>query len=231
MSAYQDLKITAWNANMQLQQDGLVIQTFGNVSAFDPAMGLFAIKPSGVPYAKLKPADMVVLDLDCRVVEGSLRPSSDTKTHAVLFKNIPNIRGIAHTHSTHAVAWAQAQRAIPILGTTHADQFPASIPVTPLLSDSAIQGDYEEETGNLILQSLDALPQPHPQMILVGGHGPFTWGSTPMQAVLNSGVLEEIARMALLTLQINPNTAPLKDSLVQKHFQRKHGSGAYYGQK
>ena len=231
MSAYHDLRVSAWDANMQLQQDGLVIQTFGNVSAFDPAEGVFAIKPSGVPYAQLTPENMVVVDLDGRTVEGSLRPSSDMKTHAELFKNIPNIRGIAHTHSTHAVAWAQAQRAIPLLGTTHADQFPAAIPVTPVLSDAAIRGDYEEETGKLILQTLAALPQPHPQMVLVGGHGPFTWGSTPMQAVLNSGVLEEIARMALLTLQLNPTIAPLKDSLVQKHFQRKHGSGAYYGQK
>lgn len=230
MSAYKDLKIAAWNANMQLKHDGLAIQTFGNVSAFDPAAGVFAIKPSGVPYSRMRPGDMVVVDLDGRVVEGALRPSSDTRTHAVLFKNIPGIRGVAHTHSTHAVAWAQAQRAIPLFGTTHADQFPAPVPVTPLLSDAAIQGDYEEETGKLILETLAALPGPHPEMILVGGHGPFTWGSSPMQAVLNSGVLEEIARMALLTLQINPDAAPLKATLVQKHFQRKHGKNAYYGQ-
>ena len=231
MGIYESLKIAAWDANMQLHQDGLVIQTFGNVSAFDPEAGVFAIKPSGVPYNQLKPSDMVVLDLDCRVVEGTLRPSSDTQTHAVLFKHIPGIRGVAHTHSTHAVAWAQAQRPIPLLGTTHADQFQASIPVTPLLSDQAIEGDYEEETGKLIIQTLEALPKPHPQMILVAGHGPFTWGSTPMEAVIHSGVLEEIARMAFLTLQIHPNVPPLKETLVNKHFQRKHGLNAYYGQK
>ena len=231
MGLYESLKNAAWDANMQLHQDGLVIQTFGNVSAFDPAAGVFAIKPSGVPYSELKPADMVVLDLDCKVVEGALRPSSDTRTHALLFKKIPGIQGVAHTHSTHAVAWAQAHRAIPLLGTTHADQFPGSIPVTPVLSDEAILGDYEEETGKLIVATLEALDGPRPQMILVAGHGPFTWGPTPMAAVQQSGVLEEIARMALLTLQINPGIRALKETLVRKHFERKHGQNAYYGQK
>jgi L-ribulose-5-phosphate 4-epimerase len=230
MGSYENLKLNAWDANMQLQQDGLVIQTFGNVSAYDPDLGAFAIKPSGVPYRDLKPSDMVVLDLDCRVLEGALRPSSDTRTHAELFRAIPGIRGVAHTHSTHAVAWAQAQRCIPILGTTHADQYAGPIPVTPLLADTAIEGDYEEETGKLILRTLETLPRPWPQMILVAGHGPFTWGATPQDAVAHSGVLEEIARMALLTLQLQPGAPSLKETLIRKHFQRKHGHNAYYGQ-
>lgn len=231
MGSYQSLKLAAWDANMQLKDEGLVIQTFGNVSAFDPDAGVFAIKPSGMPYDQLKPDDMVVLDLDCHVVEGVLRPSSDTRTHAVLYREVPGIRGVAHTHSTFAVAWAQAQRSIPILGTTHADQFQRPIPVTEPLSDEAIEGDYEEETGKLIAATLRAMPEPWPSMILVSGHGPFTWGTDAMDAVHNSVVLEAIAHMAQLTLAINPGVPELKATLIRKHFQRKHGKDAYYGQR
>jgi L-ribulose-5-phosphate 4-epimerase len=230
MGLYDSLKQSAWSANMQLQRHGLVIHTFGNVSVLDPRAGVFAIKPSGVPYEALTWEDLVILDLDCRVVEGKLRASSDTRTHAVLYRGLEGVRSVVHTHSTHAVAWAQALRPIPVLGTTHADLHPASIPVTPLLSDDAIQGDYEEETGKLILSTLQSLEDPTSQMMLVGGHGPFTWGKTPEQAVLNSLLLDEIARMALLTLQIAPSAVPLKASLIRKHFERKHGPSATYGQ-
>jgi len=230
MGLYESLKHAAWAANMGLPQRGLVIHTFGNVSILDPQKGVFAIKPSGVPYETLTPENMVVLDLDCRVVEGRLRPSSDTRTHAVLYRGLKGVNSVVHTHSTYAVAWAQALKPIPVLGTTHADLHPAPVPVTPLLSDEAIQGDYEEETGKQILRTLETLEAPAPQMILVGGHGPFSWGRTPEEAVLNSQLLEEIARMALLTLEIHPGVPALKASLIQKHFERKHGPAATYGQ-
>lgn len=230
MGLYDSLKQSAWAANMQLQRSGLVIYTFGNVSALDPELGVFAIKPSGVPYETLAWQDLVVLDLDCKIIEGTMRPSSDTRTHAVLYRGLKGVKSVVHTHSTHAVAWAQALTPIPVLGTTHADLHPAPVPVTPLLSDEAIRGDYEEETGKLILRTLEGLEGPPPQMMLVGGHGPFTWGKTPEEAVLNSLLLEEIARMALLTRQIAPGVAPLKDAIIRKHFERKHGPSATYGQ-
>jgi len=230
MSDLTALKQSAWKANLQLWKQGLVIHSFGNVSVLDREAGLFAIKPSGVLYDQLQPEDMVVLNLEGQIVEGSLRPSSDTATHLALYRELPETTSIVHTHSTHAVAWAQAHRAIPLLGTTHADQYPGPIPVTPELSDTAIQGHYEHETGLLILETLKQLPTPHPEMILVAGHGPFTWGRTPESAVLNSVMLEEIARMALLTLQLDPQVSSLKTSLVRKHFERKHGPKATYGQ-
>ncbi len=230
MGLYDSLKEAACNANLELREHGLVIHTFGNVSVVDRHAGVFAIKPSGVPYSHLRPDEMVVLDLDGRIVEGRMRPSSDTASHAVLYRELPEVVSVVHTHSPYAVAWAQAQRAIPVLGTTHADQFPGPIPCTPLLEDAFIRGDYEEETGKLICRTLRTLEGPRPEMILVAGHGPFTWGCSPTQAVLNSLLLEEVARMALLTFQINAEALSLKATLIQKHFERKHGPKATYGQ-
>jgi len=174
---------------------------------------------------------MVVLDLQLNIVEGKLKPSSDTQTHAVLYRSFPEIGGIAHTHSPYAVAWAQAVKPIPILGTTHADFLAMDIPCTEVMSDKMIKGDYEEETGNLIVRRFARLSYKEVEMVLVANHGPFTWGATAAKAVENSLMLEEIAKMALLTLQINPKTPRLRGALVKKHYQRKHGDQAYYGQK
>ncbi len=217
---------------MQLPKLGLVLFTFGNVSAVDRSLGVFAIKPSGMPYALLKPDDMVICDFDGTAVAGKLRPSSDTKTHALLYKTWPDIGGIVHTHSTYAVAWAQAGMDIPIFGTTHADHTHQDIPCAPALTDAMIQGDYEHETGHQILDCFAEKKLSHQavEMVLLQNHGPFTWGKTAEKAVYNSAVLEELARMAYLTLQINPNTPRIKDTLRLKHYERKHGKNAYYGQ-
>ncbi|MGN7990317.1 L-ribulose-5-phosphate 4-epimerase [Pedobacter sp. 22226] len=233
MSDYLDIKEQAYKANMQLPKLGLVLFTFGNVSAADRAKGVFAIKPSGVPYEDLSPNDMVIVDFDGNTVEGSLRPSSDTKTHAVLYKHWEDIGGIVHTHSTYGTAWAQAQRAIPIFGTTHADHLTVDIPCAPPMADEMIKGNYEYETGFQIMNHFESLGLSHREveMILVGNHAPFTWGKTADKAVYNSAVLETIAQMALLTEQINAQAPKLKDSLIEKHYERKHGNGAYYGQK
>ena len=233
MSKYDTLKETCYKANMQLPELGLVLFTFGNVSAADQENGVFAIKPSGVPYDKLKAEDMVVLDFDNNIIEGDLRPSSDTKTHALLYKNWKGISGIAHTHSTYAVAWAQAQKDIPILGTTHADHLAMDVPCAPVMSDEMIEGDYEHETGNQILNHFKNknINYNEVEMVLIANHGPFTWGNSASKAVYNSAVLEELARMAYLTLQINTSAPPLKNALIQKHYERKHGENAYYGQK
>jgi L-ribulose-5-phosphate 4-epimerase len=174
---------------------------------------------------------MVVVDLDSRSVEGDLKPSSDTKTHAVLYQHWPDIGGIVHTHSLYAVAWAQAMRPIPVLGTTHADYLAEDIPCTAVMSDTMVKGDYEEQTGYQILHALSGLSHTEVEMVLVACHGPFTWGKTPQKAVENSFILEMIARMALHTLAINPETPRLKEALLRKHFERKHGSDAYYGQR
>ncbi|MBO9675630.1 MAG: L-ribulose-5-phosphate 4-epimerase [Sphingobacteriaceae bacterium] len=232
MSNYQDIKVQAYLANMQLPKLGLVLFTFGNVSAVDRAKGVFAIKPSGVPYEDLSPDDMVIVDFDNNVVEGRLRPSSDTKTHAVLYKHWEDIGGIVHTHSTYGTAWAQAQKAIPIFGTTHADHLTVDIPCAPPMADEMIKGNYEYETGFQIMNHFEnlGLSYKEVEMILVGNHAPFTWGKTAEKAVYNSAVLETVAKMALLTQQINPQAPKLKDSLIKKHFERKHGEGAYYGQ-
>lgn len=233
MSNYQDIKEQAYRANMQLPKLGLVLFTFGNVSAADRAKGVFAIKPSGVPYEDLSVNDMVIVDFDGNTVEGNLRPSSDTKTHAVLYKHWKDIGGIVHTHSTYGTAWAQSQRAIPIFGTTHADHLTVDIPCAPPMADEMIKGNYEYETGFQIMNHFKSLGLSHKEveMILVGNHAPFTWGKTADKAVYNSAVLETVAQMALLTEQINPQAPKLKDSLIDKHYQRKHGDGAYYGQK
>jgi len=231
-SRYKELKQECYEANMQLQALGLVIYTFGNVSAVDRGDAIFAIKPSGVPYEDLKAEDIVILDYDNTIVEGRMRPSSDTKTHAFLYKNWNDIGGIAHTHATYSVAWAQAQKDIPILGTTHADHLTADIPCAPPMSDELIKGNYEHNTGIQILDCFKAKELSHKevQMILIGNHGPFAWGMDAAKAVYNSKVLEAVAEMAYLTLQINPNAPRLKDSLIKKHYERKHGKDAYYGQ-
>lgn len=232
MSNYQDIKEEAYQANMQLPKLGLVLFTFGNVSAADRAQGVFAIKPSGVPYEDLSPDKMVIVDFDGNTVEGNLRPSSDTKTHAVLYKHWEDIGGVVHTHSTYGTAWAQAQKAIPIFGTTHADHLTVDIPCAPPMDDAMIKGNYEYETGFQIMNHFKdlGLSYKEVEMILVGNHAPFTWGKTAEKAVYNSAVLEAVAQMALLTQQINPQAPKLKDSLIEKHFERKHGAGAYYGQ-
>ena len=232
MNSYQDIREAAFEANMQLPKLGLVLFTFGNVSAADRAKGVFAIKPSGVPYEDLTAAKMVIVDFEGKTVEGKLRPSSDMLTHAVLYKHWSTIGGIVHTHSTYATAWAQSQRDIPIFGTTHADHNTVDIPCAPPMSDAMVSGNYEYETGFQIMNALKekGLTYEDIEMILVGNHAPFTWGKTPEKAVYNSAVLESIAQMALLTEQINPKAPRLQDSLINKHFERKHGPDSYYGQ-
>ena len=238
MSIYKSLKEEAWAANREIPERGLALYTWGNVSAFDPAGSVFAIKPSGVPYPDLKVDDMVVIDLEGKTVEGKLNPSSDTPTHLVLYKEFAvggglPIRGIMHTHSTYAVSWAQACLPIPLFGTTHADHIQTSVPCTPYLSKEAVEKNYELETGNLIVDFFkkETLNAAEVSMVLVGGHGPFVWGSNAEKAVYNGAVLEEIARMATLTLHIRPDSTPLPDYIVNKHYLRKHGPNAYYGQK
>ena len=229
---YDELRQQVFEANLQLPKLHLVLFTFGNVSAADRKEGVFAIKPSGVPYEELRPDMMVIVDFDGNTVDGTTRPSSDTKTHAVLYKHWPEIGGIAHTHSTYATAWAQTQLDIPVLGTTHADHTAFDIPCAAPMNDSMIQGDYEYETGFQIIQCLKErnLSYREIEMILVGNHAPFTWGPTCERAVYNSAVLESIAEMAFITRQIRPDVPPLKESLVRRHYERKHGPNSYYGQ-
>lgn len=232
MNNYQEIKEKAYQANMLLPKLGLVLFTFGNASAADRKAGVFAIKPSGVPYEELTAEKMVIVDFDGNTVEGNLRPSSDTKTHAVLYKHWENVGGIVHTHSTYGTAWAQSQRAIPIYGTTHADHLTTDIPCAPPMYDEMTSGNYEYETGFQIMNHLKetGLSYQEIEMILVGNHAPFTWGKTAEKAVYNSAVLEEVARMALLTEQIRPDVPRLKNSLIKKHYERKHGADSYYGQ-
>jgi L-ribulose-5-phosphate 4-epimerase len=217
---------------MQLPKLGLVLFTFGNVSAVDRSLGVFAIKPSGVPYEKLSPSDMVIVDFEGNTVAGNLRPSSDTKTHAVLYKHWETIGGIVHTHSVYGTAWAQSQRDIPIFGTTHADYNTVDIPCAPPMGDDRIEGNYELETGFQIINCFKdkGLDYKEVEMVLIGNHAPFTWGKNADKAVHNSAVLEQIAQMALLTEQINPKAPRLKEALIRKHYERKHGPDSYYGQ-
>ena len=231
-SKYSKLKQECYEANMQLNELNLVVYTFGNVSAVDRENKVFAIKPSGVAYENLQPEDIVIVDFDNNIIEGTMRPSSDTKTHAYLYKNWQNIGGIAHTHATYSVAWAQAQKDIPIFGTTHADHLTKDIPCASPMADNLIEGNYEHNTGIQILDCFKDknLSYEEVEMVLVGNHGPFAWGKTAAKAVYNSKVLEVIAEMAHLTLQINPNALRLKDSLIKKHYERKHGKDSYYGQ-
>lgn len=232
MANYRNIQEEAYEANMRLPELGLVLFTFGNASAADRSRGIFAIKPSGIPYAELSPDNMVVVDFEGNTVAGPLRPSSDTQTHAVLYKEWENIHGIVHTHSIYATSWAQAQRDIPIFGTTHADHMTEDIPCTASMDDEKIRGDYELETGLQIVRCLQdrGLSYEEVEMILVGNHGPFTWGSTAEKAVYNSAVLESIAHMAYLTERIKADAPRLKDALLQKHHERKHGPDSYYGQ-
>lgn len=232
MSQYDVIKKIAYDQNMQLPKLGLVLFTFGNVSTVDRSLGVFAIKPSGVPYEDLTPEKMVIVDLDGKTVEGTLRPSSDTKTHAVLYKHCLEIGGIVHTHSTFGTAWAQAQRDIPLYGTTHADHITVDIPCTSPMKDEMIKGDYEYQTGFQILDCLKEkkLSYLEVEMILVGNHAPFTWGKTAEKAVYNSAVLEQLAHMAYITEQVRPDVSRMKESLIQKHYERKHGPNSYYGQ-
>jgi len=227
---YADLREEAWSANLEIQKRGLAALTWGNASALDPADGVFAIKPSGLEYEELRPENMVLVDLDGTVVEGRLRPSSDTKTHLVLYKAFAGIRGICHCHSPNAVAWAQARRPLPCMGTTHADLTAGEVPCTEMISAEALAADYETGTGELIVKAFADRPPLETPVVLVAGHGPFSWGRSAREAVHNAVALEEAARMAILTLAIAPAGAPLPQHVVRKHYDRKHGSSAYYGQ-
>ncbi len=232
MSAYQQIKQECYDANMELPKLGLVLFTFGNVSVADREKKVFAIKPSGVQYEELTVDKMVIVDFDGNTIEGELRPSSDTKTHAVLYKHWEKIGSIVHTHSTYATAWAQSLRDIPIFGTTHADHNTVDIPCAPPMSDEMIKGNYEYETGFQIMNCYKekGLDYTEVEMMIVGNHAPFTWGKNAHKAVYNAAVLEQVAKMAWLTEQINPNAPRLKDVLIKKHYERKHGPDSYYGQ-
>jgi len=217
-------------ANLELVRRGLVLYTFGNASGIDRSQGLVAIKPSGVPYEELKPEHMVITDLAGKIVDGTLRPSSDLATHLELYKCFPAIGGVAHTHSEFATAWAQAEKPIPCFGTTHADSFHGPIPVTARLSPSEIEGDYELETGAAICRTFSELDPLAIPAVLVAGHAPFCWGARAAEAAHHAVILEYVARMACHTLSINAESRPLARELHDKHFLRKHGRNAYYGQ-
>jgi len=233
MDAYKTLREEAYEANLEIKRHNLAISTWGNVSAYDPGKAFFAIKPSGVAYDSLTPESMVVIDLDGSIVDGKLNPSSDTKTHQVLYREFKGIRGVTHTHSAYAVAWAQARRPVPVFGTTHADHCAAEIPCTEYMSADAVKNNYELETGNLIAETFRKgnLDPAHISMVLVAGHGPFTWGGSAAQSVNNAVILEEVCKMALLTVTLDPLAKPLPEYIIQKHWERKHGPDAYYGQR
>lgn len=225
-----ELKKRVYEQNLALVKHGLVILTWGNVSGFDREKGLMVIKPSGVSYDEMKPDDMVVVDLDGNVVEGEYRPSSDTPTHIVFYKSFPEIGGAVHTHSTYAVAWAQAGRDIPAYGTTHADAFYGAVPCTRSLTKDEIQNDYEKNTGLVIAETFKGRDVMSVPAVIVKNHGPFTWGITPEKAVENAVTLEAVAHMALLSEKINKNVPQVDKYLLDKHYFRKHGANAYYGQ-
>lgn len=227
----ESLREEVFEANLELVRRNLVIYTFGNASGFSRDQGLAVIKPSGVPYKSMTPQDLVVTDLDGRVVEGGLRPSSDLPVHLALYRAFPAIGGVAHTHSMYATAWAQARHEIPCLGTTHADYFRGPVPVTGELTPAAIDADYEWNIGQSIVRRFAALDPLEIPAVLVAGHGPFTWGVSPAEAAQTSVLLELLARMAFYTFAVNPQARPLSDIHRDKHFLRKHGTGAYYGQK
>jgi L-ribulose-5-phosphate 4-epimerase len=226
----QALREEVFEANLELVRRGLVLYTFGNASGIDRESGLVVIKPSGVSYDTMTPADMVILDLDGNPVEGSLRPSSDLPTHLVLYRAFSGIGGVVHTHSRAATSWAQARRPIPCFGTTHADYFHGEIPVTADLTADEIRGEYEVNTGHAIVRRFDGLDPLNMPAVLVSGHAPFTWGRTASEAARLSVILEEVALLALQTVQISTAALPICDDLCNKHFFRKHGAGAYYGQ-
>ena len=225
----EDLKNDVYKANLDLVAHGLVIHTWGNVSGRDYGSGLIVIKPSGQSYESMKPEDMVVLDPSGKVVEGKFRPSTDAPTHLLLYNKYPSIGGVVHTHSTYATSWAQAGKGIPPFGTTHADHYYGEVPCTRILTHKEIDGDYETNTGKIIIERLGSNDPMMIPSVLVNGHGPFCWGSDADKAVYNAVALEEIARMAFYTVLLG-KTEPIDDSLLNKHFQRKHGNNAYYGQ-
>lgn len=226
-----ELKEKVFKANLDLVKHGLVIFTWGNVSGIDREKGLVVIKPSGVSYDEMKADDMVVVDLATgKVVAGSLRPSSDTPTHLALYRAWPEIGGVVHTHSTYATAWAQAGKGIPNIGTTHADYFHEAIPCTRDMTEAEVKGDYELETGNVIVERFSGINPVHTPGVLVKNHGPFSWGTSPADAVHNAVVMEQVAKMAHIAFLVNPDLT-MNPLLVEKHFSRKHGPNAYYGQK
>jgi L-ribulose-5-phosphate 4-epimerase len=227
----ESLKQSVWQANLDLVSHGLVTLTWGNVSAIDGASGLVVIKPSGVAYADLRPEDMVLVDREGAVVEGRLRPSSDTATHLELYRSWEEVGGVCHTHSAHGVMFAQARRPIPCFGTTHADHFHGEVPVTRELSAEEIEADYERNTGAVIVERFAALNPVETPGALVASHGPFAWGRDAAEAVRNAVALEAVARMALGTLQLAPTAPPASEALIEKHYRRKHGPKAYYGQR
>ena len=226
----EDLKQKVFQANLDLVKHGLVIFTWGNVSGIDRESGLVVIKPSGVDYDTMKVSDMVVVDLDGNVVEGDLRPSSDTPTHLALYKAFPEIGGVVHTHSTYATAWAQAGIDLPNIGTTHADYFHQAIPCTADMTEAEVKGEYELETGNVIIERFKGMNPVHTPGVLVKNHGPFAWGKDPHDTVHNAVVMEQVAKMASIAYSVNPNLT-MNPLLIEKHFNRKHGPNAYYGQK
>lgn len=229
----KELRQAVYQANMELPRRGLVTSTWGNASGIDREKGILLIKPSGVEYADLTPEMLVALDLDGKIVEGELKPSSDTKTHIELYRAFPNIGGVVHTHSSHATAWAQACMDIPAYGTTHADYFYGSVPCARHLTREELDEDYERNTGKVIVETFAqrGIDPDHVPAVICASHGPFTWGRDAEQAVYHASVLEAVAQMALMTRQINPNAAPAPQHVLDKHFMRKHGPNAYYGQK
>jgi L-ribulose-5-phosphate 4-epimerase len=227
----ESLRTDVLKANLELVRTGLVVDTFGNASGISREDGWVVIKPSGLPYESLQTGNMVITDLDGRVVEGDLRPSSDLATHLLLYRSFPTVGGVAHTHSRYATAWAQAGREIPCLGTTHADYFRGSVPVTELLEKEDIETNYEANTGHVIVKRFQRLDPREIPAVLVIGHGPFCWGPSPREAAHAALMLEEVARMAYYTVALNPVVGTLPQALIEKHFLRKHGPAAYYGQK
>jgi L-ribulose-5-phosphate 4-epimerase len=228
---YEQLKQDVCQANIELKKQNLVIYSWGNVSGIDRKAGIIAMKPSGVAYDKLTPDKIVVLDLEGKIVEGNLRPSSDTLTHLELYRNFKDIGGVCHTHSPNATMWAQACREIPCFGTTHADYFYGLVPVTDVMTKEEIKSDYELNTGKVIVRRFKGLEPLQIPAVLVANHGPFTWGNNAASAVESATVLEEVARMALGTITINPKQKQISKTLLDKHYLRKHGKNAYYGQK
>jgi L-ribulose-5-phosphate 4-epimerase len=226
------LREQAYEANMEISRQKLAIYTWGNASAFDPDRGICAIKPSGVAYSELSPESMVLLDLDGKIIDSTLKPSSDTNTHLVLYRNFQGLGGITHTHSPYAVAWAQARRSVPVYGTTHADYSPSEIPCTDIIDSEKLRNDYEQETGNLIVETFRkaARDPARNTMVLVAGHGPFTWGKNAFESVYHGAILEEICKIALFTLSLDPHAQTLPRYVIDKHWARKHGPAAYYGQ-
>ncbi|MHB9055536.1 MAG: L-ribulose-5-phosphate 4-epimerase [Paludibacteraceae bacterium] len=225
----ESLKKTVYHANLDLVKHGLVIFTWGNVSAIDRILGLVVIKPSGVSYDEMRPEHMVVVDLDGKVVEGSYKPSSDTATHVELYKAFPNIGGVVHTHSTYATSWAQAGLGIPNIGTTHADYFSDAIPCTRDMTRAEVEGEYEKETGIVIIERFADINPDYVPGVLVKNHGPFSWGKDAHDAVHNAVVMEQVAKMTYIAYGVNPDLT-MNDNLIKKHFYRKHGPNAYYGQ-